>query len=185
MDRFGPWRGYGGEEEMPLGGYAVLLAAWFSLYGAAGARLARRRALPRLGLFDLALAGAATHKLTRIATKDWVTAPLRAPFTTYHGSAGRGEVHERSRGSGLRRAIGDLLTCNYCSGPWVAGALLAGWGTAPRATRAFASLFAVVAASDFLHEAYAGVLARRRADSAVQEARHALAEAAHDHRGGP
>jgi hypothetical protein len=177
MGRIGPWAGYGGDEEMPLGGYAVLLAAWGAAFGSAGARLARRRALPQLGAAELALLGFATHKLTRIVTKDWVTAPLRAPFTAYRGSAGSGEVHESSRGSGLRRALGDLLTCNYCTGPWVAGVLLVAWGEAPRAARAFASLFAAVAASDFLHEGYDALRARRRAHAAFSDAESAAADA--------
>lgn len=177
MRRFGPWEKYGAGEEMPLGGYAALLAAWTVLFGAAGVRLGRRRALPRLGAGELALLGIATHKITRLVTKDWVTAPLRAPFTSYAGSAGGGEVREKSRGSGLRRAIGDLLTCEYCSGPWVAGALFVAWGEAPRAARAFASLFTAVTASDFLHEGYSALRARRRADAATGEARSAEAEA--------
>lgn len=147
---------------MPLGGYAALLAAWATLFGGVGARLARRRRLPAPGPGELALIGIATHKLTRIITKDWVTAPLRAPFTTYQASSGSGEVEEKSRGAGLRRATGDLLTCNYCTGPWVAGALLAAWGAAPRAARTFATLFAAVAASDFLHEAYENLRSSRK-----------------------
>jgi hypothetical protein len=153
---------------MSLGGYATLLGAWAAIFGSAGAALVRRRAIPRLGGSDIVLLGLATHKLTRIVTKDWVTAPLRAPFTAYLGSAGSGEVHEKSRGSGVRRALGDLLTCNYCTGPWVAGALLVGWGFATRVTRAFASLFAVVAVSDFLHEIYEAFRARRSADTAAE-----------------
>lgn len=154
MSRWNPWREYQGGDEMPLAGYAVLLCAWVGIFGTLGYRLARRRELPRLRGADLALLGAATHKITRIVTKDWVTAPLRAGFTTYGGSLGSGEVKEKSRGRGLRRALGDLLTCNYCTGPWVAGALMAAWAKAPEATRAVAALFTAVTASDFLHEGY-------------------------------
>jgi Protein of unknown function (DUF1360) len=31
-----------------------------------------------------------------------------------------GEVPESSRGSGLQKAVGDLVTCPWCVGPWVA-----------------------------------------------------------------
>ncbi|HYX92160.1 MAG TPA: DUF1360 domain-containing protein [Myxococcaceae bacterium] len=178
MRRLGPWRQYGGEGKMSLGGYATLLGAWAAIFGSAAAALVRRRAIPRLGGGEMVLLGLATHKLTRIVTKDWVTAPLRAPFTTYRGSAGSGEVREKSRGSGVRRALGDLLTCNYCTGPWVAGALLVGWGIATRVTRAFASLFAIVAVSDFLHEIYEDFRARRGADSAAEAFGSAAAEEA-------
>lgn len=155
---------------MPLAGYATLLGAWVTLFGTLGYRMARRHELPRLRGRDLALLGIATHKITRIATRDWVTAPLRASFTTYRGSLGSGEVSEKSRGSGLRRAIGDLVTCNYCTGPWVAGALLAGWAKAPAATRTVAALFTAVATSDFLHEIYENLRSSRK----LAEARSSL-----------
>lgn len=161
---------------MPLAGYGVLLGAWTALFGGVAGALARRRALPRLGPGDVVLLGVSTHKLTRIVTKDWVTIPLRAPFTTYVASRGSGEVDERARGSGLRRAVGDLLTCNYCTGPWVAGALLAGMARAPRLTRSVASLFAAVAVSDFLHEAFENLRDRRASEKAAGEAARAAAE---------
>ncbi len=173
---------------MPLAGYATLLGAWVGLFGTFGYRLARRRELPRLRGRDLALLGVATHKITRIATRDWVTAPLRASFTTYGGSLGSGEVREKSRGRGLRRAVGDLLTCNYCTGPWVAGALLAGWAKAPNATRTVAALFTAVATSDFLHEIYENLRSSRKlaeARSSRDAAERELATAERDVRGAP
>lgn len=104
--------GYGGGEEMPLGAFSVLVG----LYGAsfAGFLLAMKktgRPLPeKVRLGDLLLLGVATHKLSRLITKDWVTSPLRAPFTEYHGSDGAGEVSDRARGQGMQRALGELFT---------------------------------------------------------------------------
>lgn len=118
-------------------GYAALLAAWSGLY-------------------------VATHKLTRILTKDWVTAPPRAPFVRYEGSAGGGEVREKVRGTGLRKAVGDLLTCPWCTGPWVAGALVAALVTRPQSTRVVAAGFSAVALSDFLHHTYQAAKDRGR-----------------------
>lgn len=150
------WPGYGApKQEMPLGGYLVLLAVWATgavaaLIGLSRSGRDRRTPAP----FDIVLLGLATHKLTRIVTKDWVTAPLRAPFVEYQHSAGAGEVVERARGTGLRKAIGDLLTCPFCTGPWVGGTLLVAWAALPRPTRIIASLFSAVAISDFLHRSY-------------------------------
>lgn len=142
----------------PLGGYATLLGAWTALYGAALTLGVRKGVLPeRISPGDVVLLGVATHKLTRVLTKDWVTAPLRAPFVRYEESVGGGEVKESARGRGLRRAIGDLVTCPWCSGPWVAGALVAGLLGSPRVTRLVAGTFSVVAVSDFLHHAYGAV----------------------------
>jgi hypothetical protein len=100
------------------------------------------------------LLGITTHKLTRIITKDWVTSPLRAPFTQYirsDGSDGGGEQTEKSRGSGMQRAFGDLITCPWCTGPWVATALMAGLVFRPKITRMMMGSFAAVTLSDFLH----------------------------------
>ncbi|MDX1584798.1 MAG: DUF1360 domain-containing protein, partial [Thermoanaerobaculia bacterium] len=118
------------------------------------ARVAEREIPEKVSIRDMVLFGLATHKITLIATKDWVTAPLRAPFTRYEKSLGSGEVAETSRGDGLQRAIGDLLTCPWCSGPWIAGALFTGFLINPKAARLLASMFSSVAVSDWLHHAY-------------------------------
>lgn len=155
---------YGGGGEMPLDGYVWLLGA----FGVAAASVvvaaaASGRGLPkRVSPMDVALIGVATHKLTRIVTRDWVTAPLRAPFTEFQKSLGSGEVQETSRGEGVQRAIGDLLTCPFCTGPWVAGALFSGLVFSPRVTRLVAATFASVAISDWLHHAYGIVRAARK-----------------------
>lgn len=153
-DREGVLEGYS-DVHTPLGGYAALAATWSGIFG--GLLLARARAdeLPsRIPVEDMILLGVATHKLTRTLTKDWVTAPLRAPFVRYEGSAGGGEVKEKARGRGLRKAVGDLLTCPWCTGPWVAAALTSGLLRWPRPTRVVAGTFAMVTISDFLHHAY-------------------------------
>lgn len=150
---------YKGGEEMPLGGYAMLLGAYAAI--AAGvlstARATDRKLPDRISAADILLFGIATHKLTRIVTRDWVTSPLRAPFTRYKESLGAGEVAEESRGTGLQRAVGDLLTCPYCTGPWVAGALFASLLFSPALARLTAALFASVALSDWLHNLYEAV----------------------------
>jgi hypothetical protein len=152
------WNGYGASpDEMPLEGYAVLLGAYSVLFGALLAAAAGRRSADRLSAADVVLAGVATHKIGRIVTRDWVTSPLRAPFTEYQESTGGGEVRERARGHGVTKAIGDLLTCPWCIAPWVAGGLYAIHLASPRAARVAASVFASVALSDFLQHAYGAV----------------------------
>ena len=146
------WAGYG--TDWPLGGYAVLLAAYATLFGIPLVAARERRLPSRLETRDLLLLGIATHKLTRIATRDWVTAPVRAPFTKFKENAGAGEVAETSRGRGLQRALGDLLTCRWCFAPWVAAALMTGMAVRPRHTRLLLGTFSAVALSDFLQFAY-------------------------------
>jgi hypothetical protein len=149
--------GYLGDarQDLPIGGYAALAGAFVAIFGSLLALASARRALPRrIAVRDTVLLGVATHKLTRVVTRDWVTIPLRFPFTRYEASDGGGEVRESARGRGLRRAVGDLLTCAFCAGPWVASALTAALVARPRATRAVASVLAAVTVSDFLHQAY-------------------------------
>jgi Protein of unknown function (DUF1360) len=140
-------------EDKPLGAYALLAAAFNA--GFAGALFARRRDLPeRVSAGDLALLTVGTHKLSRLIAKDKVTSPLRAPFVRYEEDAGPSEVSETPRGSGLRKAIGELISCPFCIGQWVAAAALFGLLVAPRTTRFVASLFAIMTGSDFLQLAY-------------------------------
>jgi hypothetical protein len=152
------YEAYAGDarDELPLGAYAVMMLAFTGGFGALLVAASRRGKLPRsVSPQDIVLLGVATHRLTRIITRDRVTAALRFPFTKYEGSAGAGEVREKAQGRGLRRALGSLLTCQFCAGPWTAAALTAGLVARPRETRVIASMLAMVTVSDFLHQIYA------------------------------
>ena len=143
-------------EDRPLGGYAVLLLTYFSTVLGLGLVVRRRRALTtRPAASDLALVAVATHKVARMLAKDSVLATVRMPFTRYEEPAGAGEVNESVRGSGVRHAVGELLTCPFCLAQWVATLFTFGMLLAPRATRQVASVFCAVTASDYLQFAYA------------------------------
>jgi hypothetical protein len=151
-------RVYAHGEDRPLGSHLWLVIAYNALVGAFLVNRARSgKGFPkRIGVGDLVLAGVATHKVSRVIAKDRVTAPLRAPFTEFQEEGGPGEVEERPRGRGMRRAIGELLICPFCLGQWVATAALAGFAVVPRATRFVCSIFAAVTISDFLQIVYKG-----------------------------
>jgi hypothetical protein len=149
-ERSNVWAGYT-DQDWPLTGYAVLIGAYLAGASALAIGAAKSNRLPRrTNVSDLVLLGIATHKLTRILTKDWVR-PLRAPFTRYEKSLGGGEQTDKSRGAGMQQAIGDLITCPWCSAPWVATALAGGLIFKPRMTRFVAGVFTSVAISDYLH----------------------------------
>jgi hypothetical protein len=148
--------GYSPLEERPLRSYGVLMgvfgalatgfAAWFRSSG---------RELPnRIDGRDLLLVTVASHKASRLISKDRVTSPLRAPFARYEGGAGPGEESEQPRGRGLRRAIGELLLCPYCLGMWTSAALVGGLLVVPRFTRWLSSVLTVFFGSEMLQIAY-------------------------------
>src|SRR5829696_8570662 len=132
------------DQYRPLGGYAVLMVAFNGAVAAGLIEAERSGRLPeRYALGDLALVSVATYKLSRLLSKDRVTSGLRAPFTRFEEDSGHGEVEESARGTGLRRAVGELLVCPNCIGQWVAGAFMAGFVVAPRGTRAIAAMFTI------------------------------------------
>lgn len=151
------------EEDLPLGSYAVLAGTFSALSGALllATRHSRGRLPERVRLDDLLVLGLATFRLSRTLGKDKVTSFLRAPFTEYQGRGGPAEVEERPRGSGARRALGELLVCPHCLAQWVAAVFIYGLAIQPRATRLVASMFAVKAVSDALQLAYKAAEERR------------------------
>lgn len=153
---------YADGEDRPLGSYLGIDVAYVGavLAGAAIARFTGTTLPERFQSRDLVLLAIGTHKAARLLAKDPVTSPFRAPFTRFAGRGGPSEVHEEVRGDGVGHAIGELVTCPFCMGQWVATAGTFGLLLTPRRTRFLASLFAVVAGSDFLQLAYAGAQQR-------------------------
>jgi len=148
--------GRGQEEQLPTRDYAALVAIFNGLLASVlFARKCEREPLPvRVEPQDLILFALSTQKLSRVITKDKVTAAFRAPFTEIEGKGAAGELEERGTGRGLRRAIGDLITCPFCLGTWIASGFIYGYIFNPRITRTVASIFAVGGMADFLQQAY-------------------------------
>jgi hypothetical protein len=152
-----PMRGYAvPAERPPLVSYAVTIGVFNAAFAFALLVAKRQgRELPeRVAAPDLLTIGVASHKLSRLIGKDKVTSPLRAPFTEFEGSGGPSEYSESARGTGARRAIGELLVCPYCLGLWVVAGFAIGLLFAPRLTRFLGAIFSALAISDFLQVAY-------------------------------
>lgn len=105
--------------------------------------------------------GISTHKLSRLVSKDRVTASFRAPFAKFIKDDGAGELEEEARGKGMQRAIGDLVTCPFCVSPWVALALMTALLLAPPVGRMLCSILTAVAISHFLHHGYVALENRK------------------------
>lgn len=138
--------------DFPLRSYVGAMGVYAgTVAGLAGIAKAMHRPVPKPSPWDVVLLTGATHRLSRLIARDPVTSPLRAPFTRFHGTQGPAELKEEVRGSGARKAIGELLTCPFCTGMWISTGLCAGLVFAPGVTRLAASGLTALTGSDFLH----------------------------------
>ncbi|WDZ90690.1 DUF1360 domain-containing protein [Nocardiopsis sp. HUAS JQ3] len=148
---------YRGDSDQPLFGYTAVASGYLALVGVgllAARRFRGRRRAESVGPWDLALMGLTTHKLSRMLAKDAVTSPLRAFFTRFQGVSAPAELAEEVRGQGARRAVGELITCPFCTAQWIATAYAFGLVFAPGVTRGTGAVFSAVAVSDWLQLAY-------------------------------
>ena len=155
------FEGYGGSKQR-LYSYSALMSV-FNLIFTIFLLVAKGvgRAIPeRVDSKDIALLGVATHKLSQIGAKDAVTSPLRAPFTELQETESQKNVKEKPRGEGLRRSVGELVTCQFCLGLWVASFFTYGLVLMPRVTRLMATIFTILTVSDHLHQTYKALLKR-------------------------
>lgn len=139
-------------EPPPVRSYALVAAA-FALGLALFLRLARDRLPEQVAVRDVAQNAVAAHKLSRIVSREKVGAALRAPLTV-DPAATEAPAHGTTGAAGLRRALGELVTCPYCLDLWIAAALTAGTVVAPRTTRFVTAALASHAGADFLQAAF-------------------------------
>jgi hypothetical protein len=158
----GTFEGYEKGEDVPLFSYGVL-AGTFNLLFALFLLVARVSGKPipeRMDAKDIALLGMATHKVSLVGSQDAIASPLRAPFTELNEKESPKKVDEKPRGEGIRRSVGELLTCQFCLGVWVASFFTYGFVLLPRVSRLVAAVFAAVTVSDFLHQTYKALMKR-------------------------
>lgn len=154
-------RGYAPDHDPPLGGYALLIASHLALLGTAMGLLKRRGVeLGKMDAGEIVLTGIATFKLSRVVTRSWIGTAIRAPFTRYISQGSGDEVNETARGRGVQEAMGDLLTCPFCTAHWVATGLVLGHDAAPGPTRALTRILAADAVSDTLQYLHAWMVRR-------------------------
>jgi hypothetical protein len=133
-------------QERPLPEYAALTGP----FGAALAGfllLARRRLPERVPFGDVVRIGLASYKIGRLVAKDEVTWWVRAPVTQDPDAT-------EPKPRGVERALGELVTCPYCVGVWIASGLSYALILVPRQTRVVTTIFGAQAVADFLNAAY-------------------------------
>jgi hypothetical protein len=104
----------------------------------------------RVSLADTVRIGLASYKIGRLIAKDPVTSFVRAPVTEDP------DATEPKR-EGPARALGELLTCPYCIGLWVASGFAYTLVLFPRQTRLVTAIFGGQAVADFLNAAFVRV----------------------------
>jgi hypothetical protein len=140
-------------ERPPYEAYAAIVAAFL---GGLGTVAATGRS-PQVRGLDLAVLCAATFKASRTVSREKIASFLRQPFV--EGDAHLGE-EERPAGTGLQRAIGELVTCTRCIGTWSAAGLASTQVLAPRFGRLLTWSLAASAANDFLQAGFAAICAK-------------------------
>lgn len=117
-----------------------------------------------VSLREMPVLGAAAFALADVVAKQKIMTWLREPFV--EESAEHRPV--RPEGSGLRYALGELLTCTRCVGAWCALGLVGLRAAAPSAGRGVAVALATVGANHFLQGGFA--LLREKTNKTAVEA---------------
>jgi len=97
--------------------------------------------------------GLATFRAGRLIAYDRVTEPLRAPVTDTVPDQYGTEQNVVAEGSGVRKAIGELVSCPTCVGTWVAAGLVYGMRAAPRPTRLFVGFLGATGLAELIDSA--------------------------------
>jgi len=132
--------------------YAALSAGYGALLGAI---LLGARAQPdQPGREEIPALGLATFALSKLIAKEKVESWVREPFVeeTPHG--------RRPKGSRMRYAVGELLTCSRCVGAWSSLGLVALRVTRPREAKVVTAVLAASALNDFLQTGFTWACAR-------------------------
>jgi hypothetical protein len=132
--------------------YAALSAGWGALLGALLVA-ARDKGDEPVRAGEVLPLGLATFALSKLVAKEKVDVWVREPFVE------EGEP----KGTGLRYAVGELITCTRCVGVWSALALTALRVTRPREARVVNTVLGASAINDAAQAAFSWLCGRANA----------------------
>lgn len=133
--------------------YILLDVIFIALYAGVLLALYYLDRLPRgIGVLDFVLLGLAAARLSDIISTDDIMQWLREPFIKVEEEQIAGqEVQTRvGRGRGIRRVLGELLSCPWCVGVWVAAGLTYAYFLLPRIVWLFVLLMAIAEVGSLL-----------------------------------
>ena len=132
--------------------YGPVLAVYLAFVGAVAltVRAVTGGRPPQPSAGDLVMIGAAVFKVSRIVTEEKVLQPVREPFVSEETTTPQpvAENTRPRRTAGVRRAIGELLTCPFCLSVWIATAFTGLFAMAPRVARLVSGGLTTVVISD-------------------------------------
>lgn len=100
-----------------------------------------------LASFDFLLLFLATLRLGRLVAFDKIFSTYREPFTQLvHDGGG---LNVTPKGTGIRRAVGELIACPICAGTWIAALLV--YAHRWQVVRTFIAIQATAGAIEVLH----------------------------------
>jgi hypothetical protein len=142
--------------------YGALLAG---LIVATRKRAQSQEPIPAIELVPIS---AATFALAKVIAREKIGSWVREPFVE------EDSTQSRPRGRGLRRAVGELVTCTRCVGAWSALGVVGLRVVEPRSGRIVTNVLAASAANDWLQAAFKMLTSEtnvvsRRADETVPE----------------
>jgi hypothetical protein len=138
--------------------YAALSAGYGALLGALVLGARERGGLDdALAPDELPALALATFALSKLIAKEKVETWVREPFVE-ETPQGR-----RPKGTGLRYAVGELLSCTRCVGAWSSLGLVALRVSRPREARVVTAVLATSALNDFLQTGFTWACTRANA----------------------
>lgn len=138
--------------------YAAINAAWLALLG--GVVASTRSDAPPIA--ELPVLGLATFSLSKALAKEKVGAWARAPLVD--------EDDGRPKGSRLRFAAGELMTCSRCIGTWTALGLVGLRVARPREGRIVASVLATAGVNDWLQAMFSATTSKANVEQKLASA---------------
>jgi len=147
--------------------YLTLTGLFFGIFALFSSRRRRKSDVENLKSRELVMLGFATYRLGHLISFDKVTEPLRLPFTETKMDEFGAAMTVEARGEGVRRAIGELISCPICSGTWAAAALVYLVNLFPGPGRVFITMLGAIGMGEMLHAlseqlSWTATLARKR-----------------------
>jgi hypothetical protein len=142
--------------------YAALSAGWAALLGAVLVA-ARDKGDEPVQSIEILPIGLASFALAKLVAKEKVDAWVREPFVEEHASG------PEPKGSGVRYAVGELITCTRCVGVWSALGLTALRVIRPREARVVNAVLGASAVNDVAQAGFSWLCAKANAGTAPGE----------------